>query len=425
METGDIPFRRLAGEYGVPLYVYDRHALEERCNALRQAFPDFGILYSMKCCPHEGVLQTVTGQGLGIDAASAGEVLRARALGLPRDMIHYSAPGKSDAELAKVLDCCTIVADSYGELARLDALCETRGVTVGAGLRVSPSMAYGPGPAPELVPAGPDKFGVDEESLAGHADFLKSLRHVRVAGVHVYLRSQVLGAGTLAAAFRQAAGIAVRFTRDFGLPLDFANFGGGLGIPYGPLQAAVDLELLQDETAALVRELRRERALPQRLFMESGRWLAGPAGWFVTRITDIKESRGTTFVMAQGLLNHYLRPALARLMDDLPLPADFAGPLEPLWSGPWQTAPFAVGEHAPERTVTVCGSLCTAQDIVARDIPLACAVAGNLLVFPNAGAYAASLSPHGFADHRPVREILWEGEEARPSRGRAEDLYIG
>ncbi|MDO5537925.1 MAG: diaminopimelate decarboxylase, partial [Desulfovibrionaceae bacterium] len=181
METGDIPFRRLAGEYGVPLYVYDRHALEERCNALRQAFP-------------EGVLQTVTGQGLGIDAASAGEVLRARALGLPRDMIHYSAPGKSDAELAKVLDCCTIVADSYGELARLDALCETRGVTVGAGLRVSPSMAYGPGPAPELVPAGPDKFGVDEESLAGHADFLKSLRHVRVAGVHVYLRSQVLGA---------------------------------------------------------------------------------------------------------------------------------------------------------------------------------------------------------------------------------------
>lgn len=70
-------------------------------------------------------------------------------------------------------------------------------------------------------------------------------------------------------------------------------------------------------------------------------------------------------------------------------------------------APNAFGRPAPARTVTVCGNLCTAMDTMARDIVLENAVVGNVLVFENAGAYAAALSPHDFSDRPGVKGILW------------------
>ena len=47
------------------------------------------------------------------------------------------------------------------------------------------------------------------------------------------------------------------------------------------------------------------------------------------------------------------------------------------------------------------------MDTVAHGIPLENAVVGNLLVFENAGAYAAALSPHGFSSQPGAKEILW------------------
>ena len=47
------------------------------------------------------------------------------------------------------------------------------------------------------------------------------------------------------------------------------------------------------------------------------------------------------------------------------------------------------------------------MDTVARDVVLENAVVGNMLIFENAGAYAAALSPHGFSSHPEAREFLW------------------
>ena len=407
MECAD--FERLAATRDAPFYVYDWDAVAERVGWLRAAFENFRILYSMKCNPCEALCRKLAQQGLGVDAASATEVLRARDLGLPRDMILYSAPGKSAADLVMALPFCTIIADSYGELQELDDLCAARGVTATVGLRVSPDMAYGPGPLPDILPGRPDKFGEDEESLGRHAVFLRGLPHLRIAGIHVYMRSQVLDAAALCAGFRRVVEVAAFWRRELGLPLDFVNVGGGLGIPCAASQRPVDLETLCAGAAGLVRELRRHIAEPVRLYMESGRFLVGEAGFFVTRIRDIKKSRGTTFVLAPGLFNHFFRASFAGLMADLPLPVTYAGPLEPLWSGPGLLKPRICGAAAPERVVTLCGTLCTAQDIALRDVRLKNIVKGNVLVFPHAGAYAASLSPHGFGGHPPVGELLWHG----------------
>ena len=165
-----------------------------------------------------------------MDAASQGEVLLAHKLGLAQEKILYSAPGKSEEDLAATLDVCTIVADSYGELERLDALCRRFGKKVCVGLRVSPSLSFGPGPFPEVLEGAPDKFGVPEESLACHIDFLRSLTHAQVCGIHAHVRSQVLSARALTAAFARVAGIA-HDLQNAGIELSSGKFCGLHGLP--------------------------------------------------------------------------------------------------------------------------------------------------------------------------------------------------
>ena len=405
-------FSWLAGELGTPLYVYERDVILAQLACLERIFPKVTILYSAKCNPFEPVCRLLTGRGCGLNAASPGEVRLGRACGLSPEHILYSAPGKSEEDLQQTLGLCTLIADSASELHRLNALASAAGRILTVGLRISASLACGPGTRPQMVQAAPDKFGVDEEALPELAKELANLTSLRLAGLHVHVRSQVLSAEALTAIFRHVARMARFWVQELHLPLDFLNLGGGLGIPT-VCGAGLDLDELAAGAGSLVADLGQSRTAGTghtnsslRLFMESGRFLVGQAGSFVTRITDVKTSRGTTFACAPGLMNHYLRVCLARLMDDLPLPDSFAGPLEPLWSGPGQALPQVLGDPAPMRRVTLCGTLCTAQDTAFRDVLLPNVLPGNLLVFPNAGAYAAALSPHGFAGHKAHREVL-------------------
>ena len=43
-----------------------------------------------------------------------------------------------------------------------------------------------------------------------------------------------------------------------------------------------------------------------RFLVEPGRFLVGEAGVYLTRIVDIKSSRGTTFAVTDGGMNHHL-----------------------------------------------------------------------------------------------------------------------
>jgi diaminopimelate decarboxylase len=43
-----------------------------------------------------------------------------------------------------------------------------------------------------------------------------------------------------------------------------------------------------------------------RLLIEPGRYLAGEAGIYLARVNDIKESRGKTFLVVDGGMNHHL-----------------------------------------------------------------------------------------------------------------------
>ena len=185
------------------------------------------------------------------------------------------------------MDKCLIIADSYTELQRIDAICASRNMTCAVGLRVNPDFSYGPGPCPAMRPGLPDKFGEDEEGLPAHRDFLHRLEHARPTGIHVHARSQVLSADALGRCFEHVARLARVWNHGLGMPLEFIDFGGGLGIPYAGEMRSLNMERLRGHLAGLLRLIPQDGPVPARRYVESGRFLVGDAGVFVTRIVDI------------------------------------------------------------------------------------------------------------------------------------------
>jgi len=61
--------------------------------------------------------------------------------------------------------------------------------------------------------------------------------------------------------------------------------------------------------------------------------------------------------------------------------------------------------------VTICGSLCTGADVVARNITLPRMLPGDIVTINNAGAYAQVLTPSQFASRLPPAEILVPDDE--------------
>lgn len=380
-------------------YLYDEGVIMEYTGRLRSDFPGVEFLYSIKCNPHPPVVKSVFGQGFGADAASLGEVLLAREQGLAAEKIYYSAPGKTEKDIARALGQCILIADSSSEVERIQKAAEVAGVTAKIGVRFNPSFGFGGGAG------GPSKFGIDEDRALAALPGWKTLPNVEVAGIHVHLRSQELDAAVLAGYYEALFSLARRVQDALGRPLEFLNMGSGIGVQYGPEDPALDTAGLGKTVGALMDRFQTE--LPgTRILIEVGRYAVGKSGVYVTKVVDKKVSRGVTYVILKNTLNGFIRPSLARLV------MGYAAEERPKGSEPLFTAPDAFGFHAlaeekrEEETVTLVGNLCTATDVVAQNITLPRLEVGDGVVITNAGSYAAVLSPMQFSAQTPPAQLF-------------------
>ena len=127
------------------------------------------------------------------------------------------------------------------------------------------------------------------------------------------------------------------------------------------------------------------------LVIELGRYLVGESGIYVTRIIDKKVSRGQTYLIVDGGLNHHLSAS-----------GNFGQVIR-------KNYPVAIGnrmDNKEKECVTVVGPLCTPLDLLADRVELSKSQVGDLVVVFQSGAYGASASPQGFLGHLPVPETL-------------------
>lgn len=381
-------------------YLYEEKGIREHVRRLKKDFPGLEFLYSVKANPNPYVRRCVFGEGFGADAASLAEVRYAQEAGISPDRIQYSAPGKSGRDIEGALGAATLIADSAEEVERIQEAAKKKGLVAEIGLRVNPDFGFYGGRGVS------SKFGIDEAQIYERIERWKGLSNIRIVGLHVHLHSQELDRDRLAEYHRNVLALADTFQKKTGEDLAFVNLGSGIGVAYCPGEDPVDTEALGRETAKLAAQM-KERWPKLRIFLETGRYAACESGIYVTKVLDKKVSYGKTYVILSNTLNGFMRPSMAQMFlgcrPDGEVPAN-----EPFFTGKDAFAFRTLCREEPDgtETVTLVGNLCTAADLVEKDICLPKLAPGDLVIMTNAGSYAAVITPMQFASQVPPAQLF-------------------
>ncbi|HSX99710.1 MAG TPA: type III PLP-dependent enzyme, partial [Streptomyces sp.] len=345
----DLTARRLVEEYGSPLYVYDLARVRSSLEDLRAALPHpCRIYYSLKANSHPGLVAELRRGGARAEVTSRGELAAALEAGHPAAQLMYSGPGKVPAELDEAIAAGmrTFSAESFGDLERIGAAADARGVVADCVLRINAAGA--PGQGGLRMTGGPSQFGFDLDDLAEHGARLL-VRGVRIIGMHFFPLTNARDEDGLLAELAQSVRTAARLREELGIPLHLLDLGGGFAAPYAtPGERPVYPKLRTALTAVLDEHLPGWRDGEPVVAFESGRYLVGDSGRLVATVTDVKNSRGNTYAVLDTGINHL--GGLSGLGRLLPLSA------QPL------RAPGGAADDAGDRepaTVTLAGPLCT------------------------------------------------------------------
>jgi diaminopimelate decarboxylase len=380
----EVPLAEIAASVGTPVYVYSTATMCRHVAALRLALEpltDPLIAYAVKANPNSAVIATLANAGLGADVVSGGEYKRARAAGVPADKIVFSGVGKTEDEMRLALEggLYQFNLESIDEAEMLSAVASVAGRTAPVGFRVNPDVVAG-GHAKISTGAAENKFGIAIGEAPEACAHIAKLPGLQVQGVAVHIGSQLTSLDPLERAFTRV-GELIAELRAAGHDISIADLGGGLGVPYDPDQppppSPADYGAMVKRVAA---------GWNTRLVFEPGRLIVGNAGVLLSRVIRVKPGATDPFVIVDAAMNDLMRPALYDA---------------------WHRIE-AVRPTGRKRTANVVGPVCETGDTFAMARQMDEVVAGDLVVFRTAGAYAAAMS--STYNSRPLTpEVLVDG----------------
>jgi diaminopimelate decarboxylase len=383
LELGGCDAVELAREFGTPAFVVVEDDVRARARAfvdgLKARHDDFDVLFASKAFPCTAVYRLLAEEGLACDVASGGELHLALRGGFDPARIYLHGNAKSLAELEQAIDAGVghVVLDSFMDVDRLERVAAARGVTQRVLIRVTPGVA---GRTHEKISTGQANskfgFGLDDARVA--IERLRGSDSLELVGLHMHIGSQLLSLEDYRPAVEALASLG-----------DFStyNFGGGLGVAYTSDQHPPSIEeYVEDKVRALHELVGRDK----RLLIEPGRALVANSTVTLYTVETVKRNV-STWVAVDGGMSDNLRPMLygsvyAALLADRPALA-------------------GTGE-----TVHVAGKHCESGDVIIRDVPLAGAQPGDVLVTPATGGYGHALANNYNGIPRPPVIFCKDGD---------------
>ncbi|MHB8503227.1 MAG: diaminopimelate decarboxylase [Candidatus Acidiferrales bacterium] len=399
--------------FGTPTYFYSRAAITNAFGEFDRGLSKIPrtICFAVKSNGNLSILSHLAKLGSGFDIVSGGELEHLGHLGIRGDRIVFSGVGKTRHEIRDALQYSP--SSSGGRSARhgggillfnveseaeLEVLVEEaernakRGGKIPAvAIRVNPDVAAGGHPH---ISTGSHthKFGLDWPEARRLYLAYKDSKHLRWKGISAHIGSQIVSLTPFRRAFRRIAGY-VEELRRAGIPLEYLDLGGGLGVRY-----TAEKTPGREQYARMVAEC--VRPLGIHLLLEPGRSIIASAGILLTRVIYTKKNRGKTFVVVDAAMNDLLRPALYGAIHPITRIVREAGDQKP-----------------PSHRVDIVGPVCETGDCLLHDWPLGEVQPGDLLAIWVTGAYGMTQASNYNARTRPS-EVLIDGTRTKLIRRR-------
>lgn len=378
-----------AAETGSPVYLYDAATLDEAVAAYRQglkAWPGPSLItYAAKAWLSRPLAQVLRRRRLGLDVVSEGEMGIAAAAGFPPDLIHLHGNNKAPALLRQAIaqPIGAIVVDNADELDLLERLAaeEPGERTIPLWLRLNPNLLA---PTHRYRQTGHhgSKFGLGPDEATAAAKRIRRHPKLRLEGVHTHIGSQIFDLEPFLTACDRLIAFTASLHQAGHETIRYLCPGGGLGQPYHPNDARLDLAQAANRIASHCAAAwtrynqgipKAQYSAPPTLVLEPGRSLIARAGVALYTVGSVRQLEdGSRIIAVDGSMADNIRPALYGARYTACLPA----------------APLSV----PLGPARIVGPLCESGDILIEDLPLPAVRSGDILAVPVSGAYHLSMA---------------------------------
>lgn len=393
----------LAQRFGTPTQVMDVGDFIERAENYRDAyaqafstergFAGAEVFYAGKAFLCTAVARWVHEAGLGLDTCSLGEMMVAKAAGVPGEKVGLHGNNKSVAELEFALDYGVgrIIVDSLDEISRLETIAAARGVIAPVMLRVTVGVEAHTHDF--IATAHEDqKFGLSLASGAAlaAAAVVADSEHLRLDGLHSHIGSQIFDISGFQVSAARVMGLRAEIMKAHGVDLPEVDLGGGFGIRYTSQDTPIpEAEMAAELAEVVAKECRATGTNIPRISIEPGRAIVSPAVstlYEVGTVKQVETDNGVrTYVAVDGGMSDNIRTAL--------YDADYSCTLANRNSSAEPAIVRVVGKH------------CESGDIIVRDEYMGADVtSGDLVAVPGTGAYCRSLSSN--YNHVPRPGVL-------------------
>ncbi|MFA6923466.1 MAG: diaminopimelate decarboxylase [Bacteroidales bacterium] len=313
MTEKKIPFtkeqlQKIIEKYPTPFHIYDEKALKQNARKFNNAFSwnvGFKEYFAIKATPNPYLMTILKAEGFGIDCSTLAELELAERTGMKGEAIMFTSNDTPFEEYVK--------ATKLGAIINIDDISHIPFLEKHAGIPDLICFRYNPGSLKDgnSIIGQPEeaKYGLTREHLFGAYRIMRD-KGVKRFGIHTMIASNELDVEYFIDTAKILFEVVVALSKKLNIRFEFANLGGGVGIPYKPEESEVDINVFSKGVQNYYKELIAANGLaPMKVFLECGRVITGPYGYLVSKVLHIKD----TYKKYAGLdacMANLMRPAL-------------------------------------------------------------------------------------------------------------------
>lgn len=350
----------IASHYGTPTYIFDMQNLAKRIALLRSKLPTgTQLCFAIKANPFlTGALSRLTDR---LEVCSPGEYEICIREQIDPEKLVVSGVNKTKESMERILSYShgagiyTIESELHYRILRQ---CASQ---LDKRLKVLLRLSSG------------NQFGMDEATLERVLTMIQADNCMDVIGIHYYSGTQKK-AQKIEHELQQLDTYGKQLLDKYNLNGLELEYGPGLMVSYFENAGAAELTACDEEHQLdTLNHSLSDITSYQHISIELGRFLTWDCGYYMTRIMDIKHTAGTGFVIVDGGIHHinYYGQMMGMKKPYMQIIRT-------------QDTPGNVGKW------TICGSLCTVNDVLVRQAELDAFDIGDILVFERCGAYAVT-----------------------------------
>jgi len=345
-------YSKIVKKYGTPLYLFDIDELHNRLEYLhKQLNKDLSLCYAVKA--NTFIIKEANDYVDRFEVCSPGEYEVCKKLDIPMSKLVISGVYKTPEVIEEMMtnhpDMGIYTAESVTQFELLHKLSDKLKRPIKVLLRLTSG----------------NQFGMNEEEIDNIIS--KEYKYITINGIEYFSGTQKHSTKRLTKEVEYLREYVDSLEEKHNIKIEEIEFGTGFPVYYFQSDEFDEISFFKE-----FNEIIKTISSKYKITLEIGRSIASSCGSYLTTVVDKKVNQVGNFAILDGGMNHLV----------------YYGQTMAMKHPHYDLLPER--ENKNPESWNLCGSLCTINDIIVKQLPVTNLEKGDVFVFKNTGAYCMS-----------------------------------